>query len=194
MRDDLALVVLAAGSGTRLGGAAKALLVARGHTYLEHIVRTARAVGCVEAVVVVGPPYGDAVAAHANALGVRVVVNLDPARGMASSVALGFSALAERAAVAAWLWPVDHPLVAAATLRALHAALGAHEVAQPRLGARGGHPPLVARSQWARLAACGDAPDGARGVLATADRIAVAVTDAAVATDVDTRGAAEAIA
>ena len=90
----LGAVILAAGAGTRLGGVAKALLEARdGRTFLATIVGTAREVGLVDAVVVVGPPYGDAVAAAARALGVRVVTNPEPARGMSSSVALGFAAL-----------------------------------------------------------------------------------------------------
>jgi CTP:molybdopterin cytidylyltransferase MocA len=239
-----AAVILAAGSGKRLGGAAKALLridrtptasevTSSDRTFLEAIVATAREVGCDEVVVVVGPPYGIEVAEHARALGARVVTNPDPARGMASSVALGFGALsdargsaassellgsgalaassgplgsgvlaassdplgfgalaasseAQRSAglEAAWLWPVDHPRVTAATLRAMIAALGGHAVARPRFGDRGGHPPLIARALWPALAACGES--GARAVFASADVVEVVVDDAGVVRDVDT--------
>lgn len=190
----LGAVILAAGAGERLGGAAKALLVSGGRTYLEHIVTTARALGLVDAVVVVGPPYGAAVGDHARALGLRVVENPEPSRGMASSVALGFSAIGEGEADAAWLWPVDIPVVAVESLRALRAALGDHEVAQPRCEGRGGHPPLIARAAWSRLAACTNLPGGARTVIQASNVIAVAVGDPGVLRDVDTRADAEALA
>ena len=189
-------VILAAGSGTRMGGVAKALLRRGDQTFLERIVQTARA---DDVVVVVGPPYGDAVAAHARELGARVVVNEDPSRGMGSSVALGFAALmnidhragdrrdpdsdiARHFAIdAAWLWPVDHPDVDAMTLQVLRDAIGIHDVAQPRWGGQGGHPPLIARRLFAALAAC----TNARDVIATADVIRVEVADRGTVEDVD---------
>ncbi|HEU0034692.1 MAG TPA: nucleotidyltransferase family protein [Kofleriaceae bacterium] len=183
----LGAVILAAGSGSRLGGVAKALLRSGSQTFLERIAETARAVGLDDAIVVVGPPFGDAVAMHAHTIELATRTNPDPARGMASSVAIGFAALAAspEPIEAAWLWPVDHPFVHAATLRRLIDALGDHEVAQPRHGDRGGHPPLVARRLWPQLAACATLDGGARTVLAGADRIAVAVDDAGVVRDID---------
>lgn len=185
----LAAVILAAGAGSRLGGVAKALLAHRGRTYLETIATTARSVGLVDAVVIVGEPFHREVAAHARRLGLRVRVNPAPERGMASSVALGFAAIANGPASAAWLWPVDHPAVSAATLRLLIAGIGDAEVAQPRFDGRGGHPPLVRRALWPRLAAGGDdrnERDGARGVLRSARVTAVEVDDPGVVRDVDT--------
>ena len=178
----LGAVILAAGAGTRLGGVAKALLASHSGTFLSQIVATARGVGLADAVVVVGPPHGDAVAAHARELGVRVVVNPAPDRGMASSVALGFAALG--ACDAAWLWPVDHPDVSGETLRALVAALAAHAAVRPLCDGRRGHPPLIARALFDQLAHCPD--DGARAVLAAADVLDVAVDDAGCLRDVDT--------
>jgi molybdenum cofactor cytidylyltransferase len=183
----LGAVILAAGSGTRLGGAAKALLPHGGRTYLEVIVETARAVGLHDGVVVIGPPYGDAVAGHARALGLRVAVNGEPGRGMGSSVAIGFAAMGEGDAEAAWLWPVDHPHVRAESLVQLVEALEEHEVAQPRFEGRGGHPPLIARQVWPRLVGCAAAPGGARAALAGVDVIGVELEDAGVVRDVDTR-------
>jgi len=179
-------VILAAGAGQRLGGAAKALLRRGDRTFLETILATARQLELVDAVVVVGPPHREVVAAHARELGLRVVDNPAPERGMASSIALGFAAIAESTARAAWLWPVDHPDVTAATLRALAAAIGNHEVARPRFSGRGGHPPLVARELWARLAGCTTVAGGARVVLAAADVVSVEVSDPGVVHDVDT--------
>jgi molybdenum cofactor cytidylyltransferase len=184
------LVILAAGSGTRLGGVAKALLpLGDGRTFLTAIVETARQVGLADAVIVVGAPFGDAVGAAGLSLGCTPAENPAPERGMASSVAIGFAALerlAGPACHAAWLWPVDHPDVSPATLRMLIESLGAHAAARPTLGGRGGHPPLIARSLWPSLASCADVEGGARTVLAAADVVDVPVEDRGVMRDVDT--------
>ncbi len=59
----LGAVILAAGAGMRLGGVAKALLAGRdGRSFLASIAAPARAVGAIELVVVVGPPYEELVA------------------------------------------------------------------------------------------------------------------------------------
>jgi molybdenum cofactor cytidylyltransferase len=77
---------------------------------------------------------------------------------------------------------------------ALAASAGAAEVVRPRYAGAGGHPPLVARAVWPRLAACGDAPDGARGVLRAAPCLDVDVDDPGVVRDVDVLADAEAMA
>lgn len=201
-----AAVVLAAGRGERLGGVAKALLRRHEVTFLEGIAGTLRAVGGGPLVVVVGAPHGEAVAAHARTLtgvgAVAIVANPDPGRGMASSIALGFAALAgadrdpdaepERVS-AAFLWPVDHPAVEAATLVALARALGGHEVARPVSGGRRGHPPLIARRAWDRLARCDQIDGGARAVISTLDVVDVAVDDPGVVRDIDTPADREAL-
>jgi molybdenum cofactor cytidylyltransferase len=140
-------------------------------------------------VVVVGAPFADDVAAHARQLGLRVRVNPEPERGMASSVALGFAAIAGGPAAAAWLWPVDHPAVTEATLRALVAELegaAGAELGQPRHRGAGGHPPLIRRALWPALAACAHHAEGARGVLRAARAVVVDVDDPGVVRDVDT--------
>jgi molybdenum cofactor cytidylyltransferase len=184
-----AAVILAAGAGTRLGGVAKATLkTRRGLTFLEQIVTTAREAGLDRCIVVVGPPFGAEVAAHAGTLGLSIVENPEPERGMASSIALGFGALLELDDVTdAWLWPVDHPDVRVETLEALIAARGAHVAARPIVDGRGGHPPLIARALFAELARCESESEGARSVLARADTIDVVVADLGAIRDVDTR-------
>jgi CTP:molybdopterin cytidylyltransferase MocA len=187
-------VILAAGAGMRLGGVAKALLAAKdGRSFLSCIIETARDVGLADAVVVVGPPHDVLVAAHARELGARVVRNAEPERGMASSISIGFTALGESECDAAWLWPVDHPDVSAATLRALLAALGGHDAARPVMSGHGGHPPLIARALFARLADCADLDGGARTVLAAARTIDVTVDDTGCVRDVDTAADLEAL-
>lgn len=198
---DIAAVILAAGAGHRLGGVAKALLPHRGESYLAAIAATARSVGLADAVVVVGQPFGAAVAAHAEQLGLRVQINPDPDRGMASSVALGFAAIIEGPATAAWLWPVDHPAVSADTLRRLIAALdgrtrsggGDIEIARPFHQGRRGHPPLIARALWPELVGCAGRAGGAREVVRAARLVDVEVDDPGVVYDVDTPADREAL-
>lgn len=180
----ISAVIVAAGEGRRLGGVAKALLQLGDATFLARIVDTLRADAAVDPVVVVGPPFGDAIAAHARQLAIRVVVNPAPERGMASSVACGFGALGD--AAAAWLWPVDHPAVARATLADIRAERARTHalVVVPRYRGAGGHPPLIDRGLWPELIAGSDAPGGARAILAK-HAVAIEVDDRAVIRDVD---------
>jgi CTP:molybdopterin cytidylyltransferase MocA len=179
-------VVLAAGAGRRLGGVAKALLPYDGETFLSAIARCLTAAGARDPVIVVGPPFGDAVAEHAHSHGLRVAWNHDPDRGMASSVAIGFAALG-RGYAAAWLWPVDHARVRPSTLIQLAAARSAWPATeaiaiQPRYRGRGGHPPLIDSALWEMLAAADYT--NARDRLAPALR-GVDVDDCGVVHDVD---------
>lgn len=180
---ELGAVILAAGAGTRLGGVAKALLPSDGSTFLARIVATARSVGTEQLVVVVAPPFGDAIGEHARELGCTVVLNEHPERGMSSSVALGFAALD---CATAWLWPVDHPDVDVSTLRTLIASLGSHAAVRPVCDGRGGHPPLIRRSVFPQLAACSGIEGGARTVLAMVSVQDIAVEDRGVVRDIDT--------
>lgn len=183
-------VILAAGAGSRLGGVAKALLVGTDRrTFLNRIIDTLDAVGVMRPIVVVGAPFASAVGAAAEGLGAAAIMNHDPARGMASSVAIGFSALAKASdADAAFLWPVDHPAVEVATLRGLIAALMHHDAARPVYNGRGGHPPLIARRVFDGLAACTNVEGGARTVLSLANTLDVVVDDPGVVRDIDTPG------
>jgi molybdenum cofactor cytidylyltransferase len=204
-RGEVALVVLAAGRGSRLGGVAKALLrLSDGATYLERIAGTARQAGCGRGVAVVAAPYGEAVAGEARRLGLDVVENDDPSRGMASSIALGFAWAKAHRAAAALLWPCDHPSVQAVTVQALVAALpglpglpglasGAAasdgdkglDAVVPEVAGRGGHPALIAASLFSSLAGCTEEPEGARSVLRRGRVRRLAVTDRGCVVDID---------
>lgn len=179
-------VVLAAGAGRRMGGVAKALLRTEGSSFLERIVTTARAANVERIVVVVGPPFAEAVRDEAKRLSIRggdIVDNPDPDRGMASSIELGFRNL--RDASMAYLWPVDHPDVTRATLELLARKIATHDAARPTFGGRGGHPPLLAKLLFSPMMVCSQEPQGARSVLATRDVIDVPVEDPGVILDVD---------
>lgn len=203
-------VVLAAGAGRRMGGVAKALLpvtlaeagparnasgaeAASGSihtTFLGAIVRVCAAAGVDPAsiAIVVGAPHGAAVAREAArlALAGAIVWNDDPDRGMASSVAIGFGAIAKTSCHAALLWPVDHARVAASTIERLDDAFSDDcDAVIPLFENRGGHPALISRSIFAQMIECERHEDGARGVLRAARTIRVPTDDAGVIRDAD---------
>jgi molybdenum cofactor cytidylyltransferase len=183
-------VVLAAGRGARLGGVAKALLAHGGESFLARVAGTLAAAGVRDALVVVGPPHGDAVRAEASRLGLPVVDNPAPERGMASSVAVGFAALAGRDDEAALLWPVDLARVSADTVARVAAAAAPERIAIPTWQGRGGHPTAFGRALWPELAACDHLADGARSVVRRdpARVVRIPVDDPGVVADVDLPG------
>jgi molybdenum cofactor cytidylyltransferase len=190
-----AAVILAAGAGRRLGGVAKALLRLRsGMTALEAVVTCAAAAGVSRCVVVVGPPHDGVTTAEAERLGVAVTHNPEPQLGMASSVALGFEHLLARwpDVAVGLLWPVDHAAVRPETVRVALGACAASAAVVPTYQGRGGHPACFGRSLWPALAACVDAPEGARSVLRQLARdtpgrvLHIEVDDAGVLADIDT--------
>lgn len=162
-------VILAAGAGRRLGGVCKATLtLADGRAFLRAICDTGRAAGVSAWVVVAGPPHERTTRAIAEELGLPVVRNPAPERGMSSSVALGFEyALGHFAGLdSALLWPVDHPRVRTTSVRAIVAQCRPARAVIARYRGRGGHPSAFGRRIWPALAACADAPQGARTVIA----------------------------
>jgi molybdenum cofactor cytidylyltransferase len=185
----IAAVIVAAGRGRRLGEVPKALLrTSGGESFLGAIAEAARQVGARELVVVTGGPHRAVTEAEAARLELAVAVNPAPERGMASSVALGFSfAAAAFAARAALLWPVDHPRVSLATLKALAREATEERAVIPAYRGRGGHPAALGRSLWLPLARCGDAPEGARSVLRARPEhvVRLPVDDPFVIRDVD---------
>jgi len=178
------VLVLAAGAGSRLGEQPKALLtLPDGRTFLQKIVETARAAGATGVSVVVGPPHGDAIRKGLPA-GAGAVVNPRPERGMLSSVQTGVQAL-PASVTSLLIWPVDTPLVAVATIRAIFSAAPGQLVV-PTYKSKGGHPIRVPRSAFAALAALSgeatlkDLVDGSPRVHR------LAVDDEGVTRDVDT--------
>jgi molybdenum cofactor cytidylyltransferase len=183
-------VVLAAGRGARLGGVAKALLAIEGETFLGRVAGSLRAAGVDSVVVVVGPPHGEAVRAEACRLGLELADNPAPERGMASSVATGFAALAGRHDRAALLWPVDLARVAPATVAAVVRRASEDIIVVPTWQQRGGHPSAFGRALWMELAACEALPAGALSVVHRdpARVVRLPVDDPGILADVDRPG------
>ena len=94
-RSNIAVIVLAAGAGTRFSDVPGSKLVADlgGRPVLEHVLAAVRAFGPRLTIVVLGSGR-DAVERSIEWAGETRVVNPDPQRGIGSSIRVGFDALA----------------------------------------------------------------------------------------------------
>ena len=183
------ILVVAAGEGRRLGGAAKALLRPpsdpAGPTLLERIANVARRLE-LPLSVVVGGRYADAVRTHALGLHINVVNNPSSVCEMADSVAVCGHAMPATNDVLL-LWPVDTAGVTIETVRQVIAHSAATRVVVPTWQGRGGHPTSFGRMYFAALGACATAADGARAVVRSAGEscVRIPVDDAAIRHDID---------
>jgi len=179
-------IVLAAGLGTRMDGAVKALTPIAGEPALSIVLRRLREAGIASPIVVLG--HGaDAVRRAVDLSGVRIVENPAPADGLSSSLRLGLS-------VAGTLEPgvlvlhADMPAVSAETIRAiLEAAEEGARLAAPVYRGQRGFPVFVARSLFEELEAALEGDAGARKLLErhADDLILVPVEDPGCILDVD---------
>lgn len=181
-------LLLAAGSGTRMGGP-KALV--EGVDGVAWVVSSARALldgGCDEVVVVIGAA-ADHVRRQLSDLPVDPVFAPAWADGMGASLRVGLSALATGSrADAALIHLVDLPDVGAEAVRRL-VALGDHRVlARAAYGERRlGHPVLIGRDHWSGVIAVAAEDRGARDYLREREVLEVDCSDLATGIDVDTR-------
>lgn len=122
-----AALILAAGSGTRMGEP-KAQLLLAGQTLLQRAIQVARAAGCDPVFAVIRGGVGDVAPGVLDAPA-RLIPNPEAAEGMASSLRRGVAALPPEAE-AVLLLTVDQPAVDAVLLRDL-LALAAREPGRP---------------------------------------------------------------
>jgi len=145
----VAAVILAAGSGSRLGGTAKALIRIDGVPLVRRQIDTLRAAGIADILVVTGQ-YHRAIAQVLAPTGVRLVHNPHAARGQALSVRLGLQAVDTRAD-AVMVVLCDQPLLTPADLIDLIAAWSDqravdHDFMVPWVAGKGrGNPVLASR-------------------------------------------------
>jgi molybdenum cofactor cytidylyltransferase len=177
-------LVLAAGMGSRVG-TPKLRLMQGQESFLHHSVRMLCEGGSDPVVCVVSP--GERAWAESEVPHARIVVNGLRSEEMMTSVRVGLDALSACAGVL--VLPVDHPLIAGTTIRALVEAgrLRPDAVIKPVFGGRGGHPVLIPQCLFASILSA-PAGDTLRQSIASAGVpvIRLEVTDAAVLHNINT--------
>ena len=141
----LAAIILSGGESARMGKP-KALLDFGGKPAISRILETARKAGITKILIVVGK-HAEAIQKGADLAGCTILVNENPERGQLSSIQLGMSKL-DFATDAAFVWPVDCPLVKPEDLKALAQAYAKGRTSLMRIflpchGGHRGHPMLV---------------------------------------------------
>lgn len=179
-------LLLAAGSGSRLGRPKALVRDADGTSWLLRAVATLRDGGCDRLTVVLGAAADEArpllVGAEAS-----VVVADDWAEGMGASLRAGLGALDPEGADAVVVTLVDLPDVSAAVVRRLvTAGLSSSTLSRASYGGVPGHPVLLGRDHWAGVAAVARGDRGARDYLAAHPVALVECGDLASGRDVDT--------
>jgi CTP:molybdopterin cytidylyltransferase MocA len=172
----IAGAVLAAGSGTRMGGP-KAELVVNGVRLLDRAVTALVDGGCDEVIAIVRE------GSHAS--GARLIVNARPEDGLRSSLALAVDAVpADCDALVIVL--VDMPNVRAETIDAVRTHWLPGRITLADYAGRSGHPTAMSVDMWRAAVAIAQPDEGARSfIAASAEQVdLVRVTGAPV--DLDT--------
>jgi CTP:molybdopterin cytidylyltransferase MocA len=160
MTSNVAGVLLAAGSGSRLGRP-KALVVVGGQSLVARGVALLQDGGALPVIVVTGA----AELADPPAAGVVSVHNPDWATGMGSSLAVGLAAVPPECA-AAVIALADQPLVGAESVHRLIAAFASGaRVAVACYQGLPRNPVLIGREDWPAVAALATGDVGARPFL-----------------------------
>jgi molybdenum cofactor cytidylyltransferase len=188
----VAVVVLAAGRSTRMGGPNKMLADANGQPLVVHAVKAALASQAVEVVVVLGHMADQVKAAIVQAVPtsrLRFVINPDFAEGLSTSVRTGIAALGKDVD-AAIVQLGDMPGVNSALLDRLMAAFSPVEgrsICVPTVGGKRGNPVLWDRRFFSEIAKV-EGDTGAKHLIGEhADLVCeVEMTGEAAITDIDT--------
>lgn len=133
---EVTAIILAAGESRRMGIPKALLEVAPGVTFLARLVATFTQAG-IASLVVVGAHADEILDAHPSLTSIR---NVNWEQGQLGSVHLGLrTALGQRAA-RLLIHPIDAPLIAASTARAVAQALGSFDAVAPTFDGKPGHP------------------------------------------------------
>lgn len=182
----IAGIILAAGASRRMGSP-KAMLLYRGETFLNRLIRIAGQVAD-RVVVVVGPPYADQIRNQAIA-GASFATNPEPERGQLSSLQIALATLSADADGFFFI-PVDCPAVTEETVQRLAAVFARRDPQTlftiPRYGDRRGHPVFATRSIASEIL-CLPAEAQARDVVHrhVSQTLYVDVNDPGILADID---------
>lgn len=188
MKAKVAVILLAAGASSRMGGVDKLMAAVGQQPMLRHCARMALASQVKKVIVVVSDARPGRIAALAG-LQVQLVDNPDWKRGMAGSIRVGVAAV-EPGLDAVIIAMADMPDVQPGHFDALIAAYrqDRHDICRAvSFSGKPGHPVLFGRRYFADLAAL-EGDKGARALLHAAGPLALDVVtegEGAV-TDIDT--------
>jgi CTP:molybdopterin cytidylyltransferase MocA len=177
---DVTGIVLAAGSGSRMG-TPKALLSTAGEPWVAIAARLLLAAGCARVVVVLGASADAARSLVPVDAAIRAITNDGWETGMASSLRSGLEAASGDAAL---ITVVDTPGLPVEVARRVLAA-GA-PLARAVFDGRPGHPVLMARPHWTPAAASLAGDHGARAYLDAHGVVDVECRDLYDGHDIDT--------
>lgn len=180
-------LILAAGSGRRLG-APKALLTCDdGSLLVERAVGAAHQGGCDPIVVVLGAG-AEQVRARADLGGAVVIVNQAWGTGVGSSLRAGLQTVTDTEAVAAIVMPVDMPGITAEAVARVAQLPHREALVCGTYQGRRSHPVLIGRAHWAGVCTLANADVSLRPyLLARAGQVTeVACDEVASGEDVDT--------
>jgi len=184
------VLILAAGTSTRMGRPKATLALDATDTFLSRIIRTFQDAAVEDVVVVLGHEAAAVVESVERAgLTARFVLNERYEAGQLSSLQTGLNAIDRPAVTAMLLTLVDVPLVSAATVRAVLERYRSTRapVVRPVRGAQHGHPVLIDRSLFDKIRAA-DPRHGAKQVVRAHVTAAgdVEVDDEGAFCDIDT--------
>jgi len=186
-------VLLAAGSGSRMGGP-KALVgpdftVAGDESPVSQVAGWMHAGGCEDVVVVIGARAADVRARLAPHPWLSVVEATDWSHGMGASLRAGLAYASAGSARSALVSLVDLPDVRIAVFERLLAAAPSDSddsvLARAAYHGRPGHPVLIGRRWWATAAELAQGDKGARELFATRPHRLVECGDLATGQDAD---------
>ena len=160
----LAAVILAAGESSRIGRP-KALLPARGRTFLEHLIEVTRHPRVTVTRIVLGA-HAEEIQQKITLDPAHIVLNADWERGQLSSIHAAIRSFPPGETRGMLLCPVDHPLISAELVASLidAFALSGGPIVLPTYQRRRGHPVIFSSRLYEELLA---APHdiGARAVV-----------------------------
>lgn len=189
--DQVAGLLLAAGSGSRMGEPKALLAGADGRVFVRRCADLLREAGCDPVLVTTGAA-ASAVAAALDGSGASLVPVEDWELGMGASLRAGLRALDGSDAAAVLVMLVDLPDVGPAVLRRLLDEATTEGLPPRQWLARAtftggpGHPVLIGRDHWAGVVGSADGDRGARDYLEAHDHLRVECGDLGSGADVDT--------
>jgi molybdenum cofactor cytidylyltransferase/nicotine blue oxidoreductase len=178
-------LLLAAGSGTRMGKPKALMHDHDGTSWLTRTVVVLQESGCEDVTVVLGAGAEEALSLL-EGTGADVVIAEDWSEGMGASLRAGLRSLAGSDDVAAVVMLVDLPDVTAEVVRQVSARVtGPGQLARATYGGRPGHPVVIGRDHWAAAADSVAGDQGARDYLGNHGVVDVECDDLATGRDRD---------